>query len=323
MRALAFVEHHGDVVRPGGLGVLSRAVSLDEHAGAVLVGGPEVKGLAAEVARCGAATVHLAEADALAPPLPQPRVDVLARVVDDGAYDTVLFSNSVLAADVAGGLAARLGAGLNWDLVDLVEDGAGDVVGRRLALADSVMVDVGWRTTPRIALFRPGSFEVVERPRTPNVESVAVVAFEDHSCVARIVDQVVQHDDGPSLEGAEVIVTGGMGLGGPEHLSLAEDLAAVLGGVVGATRAVVYAGWLPHSAQVGQTGKTVCPRLYVALGVSGAVQHKVGMQGAQTIVALNTDPRAPIFEFCDLAVVGDVHTIVPRLVDALRRRTGA
>jgi electron transfer flavoprotein alpha subunit len=111
-----------------------------------------------------------------------------------------------------------------------------------------------------------------------------------------------------------------MGLGGPEHFKLAEDLAATLGGVVGATRAAVYAGWYPYSAQVGQTGKTVTPKLYVALGISGAVQHKVGMQNSKVIVAINSDPAAPIFEFSDLGVIGDVHTIVPEVIELLRER---
>jgi electron transfer flavoprotein alpha subunit len=321
MSTLVFVEHQGDRLSKGSLGVLAKATELGDEVDAVMVGGTEVKALASEVGRYGAATVYVAEDDALSPPLPQPRVDVVAKVVRDAGHDTVLFSTSVLAADVAGGLAARLDAGLNWDLVDIVRND-GTLVGKRLALADSLMVEVGWRSEPRLALFRPGSFEPVERGGQPQVLTVSV-ELEDHSRAARLVDQVVQPDTGPSLESAEVIVTGGMGLGGPEHLSLAEELAGVLGGVVGATRAVVYAGWSPHSTQVGQTGKTVSPKLYVALGVSGAVQHKVGMQGSQTIVAVNKDPRAPIFEFCDLAVVGDVHTIVPQLVELLRGRKGS
>jgi len=321
MRSLVYVEHRGDKPSKGSLGVLAKAVELDDQVSAVIVGGTEVKALAPEVGRFGATTVYVAEDESFAPPLPQPRVDVLAQVVRDGGYDTVLFSNSVLAADVAGGLAARLDAGLNWDLVDIVpSDGA--LIGKRLALGDSVLVDVAWRSTPRLALFRAGSFQVIERNGETRVRDVSV-ELESHSSVARVVDQVTSSESGPSLENAQVIVTGGMGLGAAESFSLAEDLAGVLGGVVGATRAVVYAGWYPHSAQIGQTGKTVSPRLYVALGVSGAVQHKVGMQGSEAIVAINKDPRAPIFEFCDLAVVADLHTVVPQLVELLRRRTSS
>jgi electron transfer flavoprotein alpha subunit len=125
---------------------------------------------------------------------------------------------------------------------------------------------------------------------------------------------------GPAIEDADVIVAGGRGLGSPDNFSLAENLAQSLGGAVGATRAVVDAGWYPYSAQIGQTGKTVSPKLYVALGVSGAIQHKVGMQSSGTIVAINKDANAPIFEFSDLGVVGDVHEIVPKLTELVRAR---
>lgn len=320
MSILVYVEHQGNVPRKDSLGLLTKAADLDQEVAAVLVGGTEVIAMASELGRFGATTVFVAAGDAFAEPLPQPRVDVLAQVVRDHGYETVLFSNSVLAADIAGGLAARLDAGLNWDLVDL-ERQDGSLVGKRLVFADSLLVDVGWRSEPRLALFRAGSLDPVDRARQASIEEVSV-ELTPHSLAASVVDRSVPDEDGQSLENAEVIVTGGMGLGGPEHLSLAEELAQVLGGAVGVTRAVVYAGWAPHSSQIGQTGKTVSPRLYVALGVSGAIQHKVGMQGAQTIVAINKDPGAPIFEFCDLAVVGDVHLVVPQLVELLQRHKG-
>jgi electron transfer flavoprotein alpha subunit len=265
--------------------------------------------------------VYVAEDDSLDPPLPQPRVDVLAHVVADGGYDTLLFGNSVLAADVAAGLAARLGAGLNWDLAD-VELRDGELVGKRPALQDSVVVDVGWRSAPRLALFRAGSFDPAENDAgEPRVVDVSV-AYEDYSRAAKIVDQEQETASGPSVEDADVIVAGGRGLGAPENFTLAEELARALGGAVGATRAVVDAGWYPYSAQIGQTGKTVSPKLYVALGISGAIQHKVGMQASNVIVAINKDPNAPIFEFADLGVVGDVHAIVPKLTELVQQRRG-
>jgi electron transfer flavoprotein alpha subunit len=227
----------------------------------------------------------------------------------------------VLAADIAAGLAARLDAGLNWDLIDISQRG-GDLVGKRLALQDSVLVEVGWRSEHRIALFRRGSFDVVaSSTQEPQVEEIAVELCE-LSRRTRIVSHATRESEGPSIADAEVIVAGGIGLGGAEHFALAEELAAILGGAVGATRAAVYKGWYPSAAQVGQTGKTVTPRLYLALGISGAVQHKVGMQNSKVIVAINTDSNAPIFEFSDLGVVGDLHTIVPKLVDLLRQRKG-
>jgi electron transfer flavoprotein alpha subunit len=137
-----------------------------------------------------------------------------------------------------------------------------------------------------------------------------------------MLEQAQAASEGPSIEEAEIIVAGGRGLGKPESFSLVEDLAQALGGAVGATRAVVDAGWYPYATQVGQTGKTVAPKLYIACGISGAIQHKVGMQGSGTIVAINKDRNAPIFDFCDLGVIGDLHEIVPKLTDLVRQRKG-
>jgi electron transfer flavoprotein alpha subunit len=322
MRLLVFLEHHEGTLAKGSLGVLTKAASIaGVDVAAVIVGASPLAELAAEAGKYGAATVYLAEDDALGSPLPQPRVDVLEHVVRSSGHDTVLFSNSVLAADVAAGLAARLGAGLNWDLVDL-ESREGSFVGRRPALSDSVVVDVAWRSDTRVALFRAGSFEAVATGGEAKVEPVDA-PMQPHSRLATITSRELREEEGPSIEDAEVVVAGGIGLGSAEGFALAEELAALVDGAVGATRAVVYKGWYPHSAQIGQTGKTVSPKLYLALGISGAVQHKVGMQNAKVIVAINKDPNAPIFEFSDLAVVGDVHAIVPRLVELLQERKGA
>ena len=317
MAVLVFLEHHGSELQKGALGVLTKGASLgDTDVGAVLVGGG-VRSLAAEAGAYGATTVYVADDGSFDPPLPQARVDVIAKVVGDHGYDTVLFANSVLAADIAAGLAARLEAGLNWDLADLVDQN-GTLVGKRPALGDSVFVDVGWRSSPRIALFRAGSFDAVQTGGgAPQVEEVAVEPAE-HSRAAKVVDQQLEEATGPSIEEADVIVAGGRGLGAPENFTLAEELAQALGGAVGATRAVVDAGWYPYSAQIGQTGKTVSPKLYVALGISGAIQHKVGMQSSNVIVAINKDANAPIFEFSDLGVVGDVHAIAPKLTELVR-----
>ena len=316
MSTLVFVEHHGNELQKGSLGVLSKAATLGD-ASAVLVGGG-VSSLARDAAKYGAAKVHVAEDASLEPPLPQPRVDVLERVIRDGGYDTVLFANSVLAADVAAGLAARLDAGLNWDLVDITSD----FVGKRPALGDSVLVDVGWRSTPRLALFRAGSFDAAEQATGQAQIEEVPVELQEHSTLAKVVGQELEDSSGPSIEDADVIVAGGRGLGAPENFTLAEELARALGGAVGATRAVVDAGWYPYAAQIGQTGKTVSPKLYVALGISGAIQHKVGMQSSGTIVAINKDANAPIFEFSDLGVVGDVHEIAPKLTELVRARKG-
>jgi electron transfer flavoprotein alpha subunit len=314
-----FIEHHeGDFVK-NSLGVLGKAASLGGDVHGVVVGSG-VKELAARAGKFGASKVYVADDEAVEAPLPQPRVDVLAKLVRDGGYETVLFGQSVLAADIASGLAARLEAGLNWDLVDLVEQN-GKLVGKRPALQDSVYADVGWKSEPRLALFRSGSFDANATGGSAEVEDAAV-ALEDFSTSARMVDQAHEESEGPSIEDAPVIVAGGRGLGGPENFTLVEELAKALGGAVGATRAVVDAGWYPYSTQVGQTGKTVSPKLYIACGISGAIQHKVGMQGSGVIVAINKDSNAPIFEFSDLGVVGDVHEVVPKLTELVKQHKG-
>jgi electron transfer flavoprotein alpha subunit len=314
---LVFLEHHeGEIVRSA-LGVLSKAAGLGGDVAGV-VAGSGVRELAGQAGEYGASRVFVADDPALQAPLPQPRVDVLASLVRDQGFDTVLFGQSVLAADLAAGLAARLDAGLNWDLTDIsLEDGK--LVGKRPALADSVLVDVGWKSEPRLALFRAGSFEAAPTGGSAELEDVPV-ELEDHSTAAVMVEQAHEERSGPSIEDADVIVAGGRGLGKPEGFGMLEELAKALGGAVAATRAVVDAGWYPYPAQVGQTGKTVSPKLYIACGISGAIQHKVGMQASGTIVAINKDANAPIFEFCDLGVVGDVNEIVPKLTDLVRAR---
>jgi electron transfer flavoprotein alpha subunit len=184
-----------------------------------------------------------------------------------------------------------------------------------------VYVDVGWKSEPRLALFRTGVFEPTLTGADPEVVDVAVEP-EEFSLRTEMLESAHAEESGPSIEDAEVIVAGGRGLGGPENFSLVEDLARALGGAVAATRAVVDAGWYPYSSQVGQTGKTVSPKLYVACGISGAIQHKVGMQASSVIVAINKDPNAPIFDYADLGVVGDVHEVVPKLTELVKQRRG-
>jgi electron transfer flavoprotein alpha subunit len=315
---LVFLEHHDGELQKGGLGVLGKAAQLGGVHAAIL--GSGVAGLAEQAGRHGAAKVYVVDDPALEAPLPQPRVDALAQIVRDNGIDNVFFAQSVLAADVAAALAARLDAGLNWQLVD-VETRDGGLFAKQPALQDTVVVESGWTTTPRLALFRSGTFDPQELGAAGEVEQVSV-AFEDFSTAATMVERAHAEETGPSIEEADVIVAGGRGLGGPENFTLVEELAKALGGAVAATRAVVDAGWYPYSTQVGQTGKTVSPKLYVAVGISGAIQHKVGMQSSGTIVAINKDPHAPIFEFCDLGIVGDLHQIVPKLTELVRAARG-
>ena len=320
MSVLVFLEHHAGELEKGPLGVLAKAATLGDDVAGVLVGSG-VRDLASEAGKFGAAKVFVWEDASVEAPLPQPRVDALASLVEQQGFDTILFAGSVLAADVAAGLAARLDAGLNWDLTDIAQQD-GELVGKRPALQDTVYADVGWTSTPRLALFRSGSFD----PSASGSGEAEVEEFtaelRDFSTAATMVEQAHEESSGPALEEADVIVAGGRGLGAPEKFTLVEELAKALGGAVGATRAVVDAGWYPYAHQIGQTGKTVSPKLYVAVGISGAIQHKVGMQGSNVIVAINKDANAPIFEYSDLAVVGDLHEIVPKLTELVRQKKG-
>ncbi len=320
MPTLVFLEHHEGRLQKGSLGVLSKAASLGDPDVAGVVAGSEVRALAAEAGKFGAARVFVADDPALDAPLPQPRVDVIASLVRERGFDTVLFAASVLSADVAAALAARLGAGLNWDLTDLVRQD-GELVGKRPALGDSIYVDVGWTKEPRLALIRSGTFDPETSGGQAEVQELAV-EFEDFSLAARMREQAHEESGGPSIEDADVIVAGGRGLGQPENFSLVEELARELGGAVAATRAVVDAGWRPHHEQIGQTGRTVRPRLYIAVGVSGAVQHNVGMQGSDYIVAINRDPDAPIFKIASFGIVGDLFDVVPALSSEVRNAKG-
>jgi electron transfer flavoprotein alpha subunit len=317
---LVYVEDHEGELNRSSLGVLSRVAKLGDEAAAVLCGSG-VKELAAQTGRYGAVRAYVADDPALEHPLPQPRVDVLAKLIEDKGFDTIVFGASVLTADVAAGLAFRLDAGLNWDLVDL-ELRDGTLVGKRPALQDSIVAEVGWKSEPRLALVRSGTFEPEERGAEAEVEEISV-EVQDFSLQASMVESAHAEREGPSIEDADIVVAGGRGLGDPKKFSLLEDLAKALGGAVAATRAVVDAGWYPYASQVGQTGRTVSPKLYIACGVSGAIQHKVGMQNSGTIVAINKDPNAPIFEYSDLGVVGDLHEIVPKLTQLVKERKGA
>jgi electron transfer flavoprotein alpha subunit len=319
VNTLVFLEHHDGEIQKGALGVLARALALGGDVAGVVVG-HGVAGVAATAGTFGAPKVFVVDGPAFEAPLPQPRVDALEAVVAAAGAENVLFAASVLSADIAAGLSARLDAGLNWDVTDFAVE-SGQLVATRPALGDSVLVEVGWTGTPRLALVRSGAFEPVETGGTAIVHDVAVTV-QEFSTGARMVEQAHEQASGPSIEDADVIVAGGRGLGSADGFRLAEELAAALGGAVAATRAVVDAGWYPYATQVGQTGKSVAPKLYIALGISGAIQHKVGMQNSGTIVAINRDPNAPIFDLADFGVVGDVNQVAPKLAELVRARRG-
>jgi electron transfer flavoprotein alpha subunit len=196
----------------------------------------------------------------------------------------------------------------------------GELVAERPILQDSAVVDVGYVGEPGIIIGRLNAFDIAEGGDGAAEVVDVDVQLEEHSTKARMVQRGEQRGADVNIEDAEILVAGGRGLGKAEGFELAEQLADALGGAVAATRAVVDAGWYPYAAQIGQTGKTVAPKLYLAAGISGAIQHKVGMQNSENIVAINKDPNAPIFEFSDLGVVGDLNKILPKLTDAVKAK---
>jgi electron transfer flavoprotein alpha subunit len=303
------------------LGALSEAAKLagelGTEAAAVVVGDvadDAAAGLGAygvkKVYRCKEAPEGLA----------QPIVDVMAKVMTDNDFSYALFGGGLLGFEIGAGLTARLNAGVTME-VTAVNVADGKLVAERPILQDSQIADVGYVEEPGIIIGRLNAFDENETGGTAEVEDVAV-ELSEWSTKAKMVTRGEQRGADVNIEDADVLIGGGRGLGKKENFDLAEELANSMGGAVAATRAVVDAGWYPYAAQIGQTGKTVAPNLYLALGISGAIQHKVGMQNSENILAINKDQNAPIFEFCDLGVVGDLHKIVPKLTEAIKAKKG-
>jgi electron transfer flavoprotein alpha subunit len=253
--------------------------------------------------------------------LAQPIVDVMAKVMTDNDFSYALFGGGLLGFEIGAGLTARLNAGVTMEVTQVnVQDGK--LVAERPILQDSQIAEVGYVEEPGIIIGRLNAFDAQEGDGTAEVEDVQV-ELSEWSTKAKMVTRGEQRGADVNIEDADILVGGGRGLGKKENFELAEQLAESMGGAVAATRAVVDAGWYPYAAQIGQTGKTVAPNLYLALGISGAIQHKVGMQNSENILAINKDQNAPIFEFADFGVVGDLHKIVPKLTDAIKAKKGS
>jgi electron transfer flavoprotein alpha subunit len=229
-----------------------------------------------------------------------------------------LFSFTPDSREVAGRLAARLGAGLISNAGDVVAQGGG-FVAKVPYFGGSKLASMKANNKPAIVLVRPKSFEASESGGTAEVKQLDV-SVADQSKRARITERVAEASEKVKLEEAKVVISGGRGLGGPQNFPMLEDLANALGGAVGASRAVVDAGWVPYSMQVGQTGKSVRPGVYIAVGISGAMQHTVGMKASKIIIAINKDAEAPIMKMADLGVVGDAMKIVPALTAAVKAK---
>jgi electron transfer flavoprotein alpha subunit len=304
------------------LGALSEAAKLAGELGteaAAVVVGDVADDAAAALGRYGVSKAYRCKE---APEgLAQPIVDVMAKVMQDNDFDYALFGGGLLGFEIGAGLTARLNAGVTMEVTQVnVQDGK--LVAERPILQDSEIADVGYVETPGIIIGRLNAFDANEGDGTAEVEDVQV-ELSEWSTKAKMVTRGEQRGADVNIEDANILVGGGRGLGKKENFELAEQLAESMGGAVAATRAVVDAGWYPYAAQIGQTGKTVAPNLYLALGISGAIQHKVGMQNSENILAINKDQNAPIFEFSDLGVVGDLHKIVPKLTEAIKAKKGS
>jgi electron transfer flavoprotein alpha subunit len=299
------------------LGAISEAAKLAGEAAALVVG--EVADDAcASLGNWGAAKVYRAKS--VPEGLAQPIVDAMAKVIQDEGFGYALFGGGLLGFEIGAGLTARLNAGVTMEVTEVkVQDGK--LVAERPILQDSQIADVGYVSEPGIIIGRLNAFDAKESGGTAEVVDVDV-ELSPWSTKAKMVQRGEQRGADVNIEDADILVGGGRGLGAAEGFELCEQLAEAMGGAVAATRAVVDAGWYPYAAQIGQTGKTVAPKLYLAAGISGAIQHKVGMQSSENILAINKDQNAPIFEFSDLGVVGDLHKIVPKLTEAIKAKKG-
>jgi electron transfer flavoprotein alpha subunit len=318
---VVFIEHHRGTLRRVSLEIAGKAKELADELGGKthgVIAGAEAPALAELVRNYPIDVIHVApDADAERFAI-EPQVDYVAEVMDRTGAALLLVGNTMLGRDVGSRCAARLGAGYTADVTDIaVTDGRVACLSPKLG--GTALVTCAF--TPGsvgVAAIRPNALPVVQKPGDGRIVQLEKPAGRAYAL--RIEEDVQQAAQALTVEEASVVVSGGRGVGGPEPFAtILKDLADALGGAVGASRAAVDAGWIAHAHQVGQTGKTISPRLYIAVGISGAIQHRVGMRGAGTIVAINKDPGAPITEFADLVVVGDLFAIVPELTEHIRR----
>ena len=320
---LVYVLHKDGEFNKNSLGAVSEGAKLAGELGgeahAVVVGGDDLTDdLCATLGSYGATKVYRAKG---AEGLAQPVVDVMAKVITDNGHGYALFGGGLLGFEIGAGLAARLNAGVTMEVTNVkAEDGK--LVAERPILQDSSISESRYKGDVGVIIGRLNAFETSESGGgSATVEDVDV-EYSPWSNKATMVQRGEQRGADVNIEDADVLVAGGRGLGQADGFGQLEELAKAFGGAVAATRAVVDAGWFPYAGQIGQTGKTVAPKLYLAAGISGAIQHKVGMQNSENIVAINKDSNAPIFEFSDLGIVGDLNKIVPKLTEALKAKKG-
>ena len=311
-----YAEIHDGKLDPASLELVTKARQIGDVEAVVL--GSGATEAATKLGEYGAEIVYASDDQVYDDYIAQPHVHALAELIGDNAPDMLLFAMNYDSRDIAGRLSARLGSTLMSNVLDIesVDKAKTAIIG------GSVIVDVALEGAPKILLARPKSFVAEATGGEATVVPVEAEIPED----AKKAKRVERHEEaasGPKLEDAPVVLSGGRGLQEPDNFKHLDELASAIGNAaVGATRAVVDAGWVPYSYQIGQTGKTVKPSVYLAFGISGATQHIVGMKGAKRIIAINKDEEAPIFQISDLGVVGDALKILPQLIEEVKSRKG-
>jgi electron transfer flavoprotein alpha subunit len=315
---LVLVDSANGTLKKSALELLTAARSIGEPS-AVVIGAPgTAAALKGQLAEYGAAKIYVAESDEIDQYLVAPKAEVLASIAKQANPAAILVASTAENKEVAARTAFKIESGFLADAVEIGADASAkqSIFGGAVTVSSRVA-----KGTPVISL-RANS--VAATPAAGAAEEVAVdVSLSDASKSAKVLERVAEAKGSrPSLQDASVIVSGGRGVGSAENFKVVEQLADSIGAAVGASRAATDAGWVPHTMQVGQTGVTVAPQLYIALGISGAIQHRAGMQTSKTIVAINKDPEAPIFELADFGVVGDLFTVAPQLAEELTKRKG-
>jgi electron transfer flavoprotein alpha subunit len=313
---LVFAEHAGGEVKK----VTSELLSLARRHGepAVVWTGPGAEDGRDRLAEFGAARVYVADGADFDEYVVAPKAEALAAAVAQQSPAAVLVAGTTDGREIAARLAVKTGSGVITDAIGLDEG----LVAEQSIFGGSIVVHSRVRTGTPVIAVRPNSVTAEPAPAPGAAEIISLdVQLSDAAKSARVTESVQQErGERPELTEASIVVSGGRGVGSAEHFALIEQLADSLGAAVGASRAVTDAGWYPHQFQVGQTGKTVAPQLYLAVGISGAIQHRAGMQTSKTIMVINKDPEAPIFELADFGVVGDLFAVVPQLIDEIGKR---
>jgi Electron transfer flavoprotein, alpha subunit len=313
---LVLVKVAGGAVSKPTLEALTLARGLGEPAAVVVEAPGTAQALVERLGEYGATKVYVAESAEATTYLVTPKAAVLETLVRQASPAAVLIPSTQEGREVAARLAVRLDNGVLVDVVDLAADGTAT----QSIFAGSITVKSKVTRGIPLVTVRPSSVTPTPAPTTPTVTPVEVTLTATDQ-LATVTERVAETKSArPELTEASIVVAGGRGVGSAENFAIVEQLADLLGGAVGASRAATDAGFYPHRFQIGQTGKTVSPQLYIALGISGAIQHRAGMQTSKTIVAVNKDPEAPIFELADYGIVGDLHTVVPQAIEEIRKR---